>query len=77
MEPRSFAKTHVVIYESYGAEVARYSVTAASELQAERRSSARFFKEHPEFDPYEVDLNLTFRVEVGEGRAGAAKGPLI
>jgi hypothetical protein len=56
-------RNHTIVYEHQGAEVARYTARAQSELEAELETSALFFKEHPRFDEFDPDSDLTFRIE--------------
>jgi len=57
-----FVQRRTVIYEDGGVEVARYSLTAASALATELRTSATFFAEHREFDAFEILPGLSFRI---------------
>jgi len=63
MRRQAFDREHTVIYEDGGVEVGRYSVMAATELEAELQTSAMFFKEHVEFDELALNPGLTFRIE--------------
>ena len=63
MRRQAHAQSHTVVYENDGVEVDRFTVSADSERTAEARTSRRFFKSHPEFDEFELNPGLTFRVE--------------
>ena len=65
MRRQTHTQRHTVIYENYGVEVARYSVSAASDRTAERRATKLFFKGNPSFDEFEILPGLTFRIEAG------------
>jgi hypothetical protein len=66
MRRQAHTQRHTVIYENDGVEIDRYTVTADSERTAEARTSRRFFKGHPEFDEFEPNPGLTFRIEAGK-----------
>ncbi len=66
MHRHHFVQRRTVIYEDAGVEVARYSLTAGSELATELKTSATFFAEHEEFDEFELLPDLTFRIERGD-----------
>lgn len=55
--------TYVVVYENEGAEIARYTVIAPSELDAELRASRSFFAEQTHYNEFDLPPGLTFRIE--------------
>ena len=57
------SQQHTIVYENDGVEVARYTVAADTELEAELATSRTFFREHGEFDWFDVNPGLTFRIE--------------
>ena len=63
---RHFVQRRTVIYEDDGVEVARYSLTAATQLATELQTSASFFEEHREFDVFAILPDLTFRIVAGD-----------
>jgi hypothetical protein len=66
MHRHHFVQRRTVIYENDGVEVARYSLTAASELATELQTSTAFFEEHQEFDKFAILPDLRFRIEQGD-----------
>ena len=68
MRREAFDREHTVIYEDDGVEITRYSVTAATELEAELETSPMFFREHPRFDQFALNPGLTFRIESATAR---------
>jgi hypothetical protein len=66
MHRQDHVQRHTVIYENDGVEVARYSVSAASEREAEAQTTKLFFEGHPEFDELAILPGLTFRIEGGD-----------
>jgi hypothetical protein len=66
MRRQAHIQPHTVIYENDGIELVRYTVRAASERTAEQRTTRRFFRDHPQFDEFEVYPGLTFRIEAGD-----------
>lgn len=65
MRRQAHLQRHTVVYEKDGVEIARYTVLAASERTAERRTTKLFFKAHPKLE-FAILPGLTFRIETGD-----------
>ena len=66
MRRQAHLQPYTVVYENNGMEVDRYTVTAASERTAERRTTKLFFRGHREFNELEIYPGLTFRIQGGD-----------
>ena len=68
MRRQANVQRHTVVYENDGVEVARHTVSAASERMAEACTTRLFFKDHPEFDEFAILPRLASRIESGDGK---------